>query len=90
MVKLTARSLYRVTNFVLFTGTQSHIATVMYGFERATNNNVGITSNIDDGLPGPSVAINRFSGFTNFSGGGSNPSTLPGENAEGCNASKGF
>jgi hypothetical protein len=46
-------------------------------------NNVGIASNIaevyfDDGLLGPSVALNSLGGYTDFTGGGANPSNLPG------------
>jgi hypothetical protein len=47
------------------------------------HNDVGTTSNIaeiyfDDGLLGPSVALNSLGGFTNFTGGGANPGNLPG------------
>jgi hypothetical protein len=46
-------------------------------------NNVGIDSNIsevyfDDGLLGPSVAINSLGGFTSFTGGSADPGNLPG------------
>jgi hypothetical protein len=46
-------------------------------------NAVGIASNIaevyfDDGLLGPSVALNSLGGYTNFSGGGATPPNLPG------------
>lgn len=107
----------------------SYAATVTYGFEKITNNNVedissqlsitiwdaaeanstfglsllasevlftvhndvGIASNIaevyfDDGLLGPSVAVNSLGGFTNFTGGGANPSNLPGGNDVGFSA----
>lgn len=113
----------------LIASVSSYAATVTYGFEKVTNNNVedissqlsitiwdaaeanstfnlsllaseilftvhndvGITSNvaevyIDDGLLGPSVAVNSLGGFTNFSGGGANPSNLPGGNSIGFSA----
>ena len=109
-------------------------ASVMYGFERITNNNVedissqlsitlwdsmeansqfmglslsgseilftvqnnvGTASSIaevyiDDGLLGPSVAVNSLSGSTSFTGGGASPSNLPGGNTVGFNATTSF
>lgn len=45
---------------------------------------------IDDGLLGPSVAVNSLGGFTNFSGGGANPGNLPGGNSVGFTATTSF
>lgn len=125
---------YLVAAFVLGLITNANAASVTYGFEKITNNNVedissqlsitlwdsmeansqfgtlslaanqvlftvqnnvGIASSvaevyIDDGLLGPSIAANSLGGFTNFSGGGANPSDLPGGGDVGFMATTNF
>lgn len=96
--KITSNNVEDISSQLSITILDSTEANSTYGLSLlnsevlfTAHNDVGISSSIaevyiDDGLLGPSVAINSLGGFTDFSGGGAKPSNLPGGSNVGFNA----